>query len=650
MERGQEDIYRAFLSTMRGYRQASTEILDKIDATHALLDELEGKYHFVESKTKGLQQACESLLDEQAHLIVVAEELASKLAYFNELEPITKMLSASGEAIVTDDKFGPMLQKLDQCLSFVMEHPQYKDTELYRVRYRQCMTRSMTLIKMHFADQIRALQVDIRDKLAARQTHEPLQANMQLTFFYVKFRTLASRVKHLLGEIEYRCDGHPDAFLETLAAALYNQLRPLIIRETKIDTLSELCLSLIGYQKTLDPDVGIDGESVDDADPVGGTNMTPIKFIVQRILEDAQQRLAFRAEAFIRQEIQNFKPREEELMILARGRGLPQPVSINLSVGVMPVLSESLEMSPPANSNPNPVSTSAPDTGISANLQAALESAESEPPGAFVVGQMAYGGGEWYPTLQRTLYVLGRLNGSVPQAVFEDLSQDAVDSCRISLISASETLSNKQTKLDGQLFMIKNMLMLREQILTFDAKFVHKKDTLHFTDMLDALRGVLQNSWTAGAFGTISGAIMAATATKVVKSYDDAKEMLDRELKRVCEDLVLETAKAAVEPISSFMLKANQIGVIAEAFSETVQRRLAFTVARISDYLGDKKTLGILIRIIRSFYETITAEYDASTVARVATVSAMAALIDNACEGAFVASRTSSSSSIDVPK
>ena len=87
------------------------------------------------------------------------------MAYFNELEPITKFLSAPGESTVLDDKFSLTLQKLDQCLAFVVEHSSYKDAELFKLRYRQCMTRSMTLIKMYFVESIRSLQAEIRDKL-----------------------------------------------------------------------------------------------------------------------------------------------------------------------------------------------------------------------------------------------------------------------------------------------------------------------------------------------------------------------------------------------------------------------------------------------------------------------------------------------------
>ncbi|KAH6567893.1 hypothetical protein BASA82_000752 [Batrachochytrium salamandrivorans] len=740
MERGQEDVYRACLATVRGYRDATANILINTSHTSALLDDLETNYNFIEEKTKGLQISCETLLDEQTHLIGVTEELSAKLAYFNELDPITRMLNAPGETIVLDEKFGPMLQKLDQCLSFVMQHLHYKDAEIYRMRYRQCMTRSITLVKMHFVNVIRGLQQDIGEKLEGRQTHEPLPMNMQLTLFYVKFRTLASKIKHLLGEIEERCNEHTEylvllrdcftayfvarrtllspfisahimslnasssglldftesgcaymirlcadeyqlfrqffrlgeedilEYMERIAMGLYEHLRPLIIREIKLDTLSDMCQSLQSYIKTLDSET----ETVGDSGDLVHVNSSPVRFVVGKILQDAQQRLAFRAETFIQQELQKFRPRESELRVLARGRGLPQPAEINLTMGVAPVLSNSLELSSARRSTGGDSLYVSPlETSLSANLEASLEPAEMQGSGAFVIGKLAYGGGEWYPTLQRTLYVLGRLYGAVPGPVFEDLAQEAVDLCRQSLVEAAGILSSKESQIDGQLFLIKNLLMLREQTSMFDARFVRKEDTLNFSDMVEAFKGVVRNSFRVSAMSTIGDAFMVARATKVVQSYADAKDALDKELRRVCEDLILETAKSSVEPISAFMLKVsafrlrnnsrpmssrdvlknqsfaqpNQIGAIFTAFKDIAQRRLVFTVSRISDYLGDKKTQSVLIRIIRSnivdtyqaFVDIVSAEYDASTNARIVSIADMTLLIDLACEQGLMA-------------
>ncbi|KAJ3196671.1 hypothetical protein HK101_008125 [Irineochytrium annulatum] len=55
------------------------------------------------------------------------------------------------------------------------------------------------------------------------------------------------------------------------------------------------------------------------------TDTAPVKIVVERILQDAQERLAFRAQGFIKTEIEGFKPRDRELEVLARTEKLPMP-------------------------------------------------------------------------------------------------------------------------------------------------------------------------------------------------------------------------------------------------------------------------------------------------------------------------------------
>jgi len=42
----------------------------------------------------------------------------------------------------------------------------FKEAEIYLLRYQQCMTRAMTLIKMYFVGSLRALSTDIARRLA----------------------------------------------------------------------------------------------------------------------------------------------------------------------------------------------------------------------------------------------------------------------------------------------------------------------------------------------------------------------------------------------------------------------------------------------------------------------------------------------------
>ncbi|KAJ3129149.1 Golgi transport complex subunit 3 [Nowakowskiella sp. JEL0407] len=735
MERGQEDIYRSHLQTVTAYSDACEEIKSKIDQATLILDSLSDNYLFVEEKSMGLQRACEKLLEEQTHLLNVAEQLAANLEYFNALEPITKLLSSSGDNVCLDDRFVPMLVKLDDCLAFVKAHPKYRDSELYLMRFRQCMTRGMTLIKLYFVSQMRAVQNDIKERLQQRPPNELLNVSLYTSLFFVKFRKLAAELQPLIAEIEIRVPGHSEyyalltdcmqayfstrlsllspqislrmanisqnadllsfardgcaymlglstdeyilyrqffrldeeqlsGYLDQLSTDLYYALRPLILREIKIDTLSQLCQNLdilqssdIGSTLSLTQSPNAD-PTIDEYFPDETEfkeELTPVRFVMKRVLEDAQSRLVFRAQSFIRNEIRGFRPREQELLVLARGRGLPQPMPLSSVVGVAPILEPEVTAVVESKDESKLVDGAEEKTDD--------ENSNKQELSEIISGKLVYGGGEWYPTLQRTLYILGKLYKCVPNAVFEDLAQEAVAFCLKSLLFAGNIIASKQSKLDFQFFLIKNLLMLREQIIPFDLSFVRKEEGVDFQEMIDAFSSVLSPSkW---GFNTLSNAlsvgIKAATDPKITQSFTDSKLEVDVELKRVCERFIMETAKDCVEPVSSFILKVSafrnsrdlksqlrkdplstqNFGIpdnvikITEEFKNTTSKTLTHTLQKMTDYLGDKKTEEILIRVIQNnisetykiFLRLIEDEYDKTLVSRLPTIAEIEKLI-----------------------
>jgi chromosome segregation ATPase len=122
MERNQDYLYTKHLDTLQNHKNYIQSIIEKIDTAKQVLESLDHNYEFVQKKTKGLQTACESLLDEQSHMVSVTEDISHQLKYFMEFENISKMLNVPGQELVLDPAFPEMLQKLDHCLSFMNEH------------------------------------------------------------------------------------------------------------------------------------------------------------------------------------------------------------------------------------------------------------------------------------------------------------------------------------------------------------------------------------------------------------------------------------------------------------------------------------------------------------------------------------------------
>lgn len=209
----QEDDYRQHLSYASLLTESTQDILDKAEGLESILKKLKECYEFVILKTQGLKSDCQEMLNSQTQLNMTADSILSKLQYFSEFEAISLLLLTPGDEFILDTRFVDSLQKLDNCLQFCSENSSFKDAALYKMRYRQCMTRCMTLIKMNIVDSIRKITLETRDKI-----DQKISSNSETTvfssLFIAKFRSISSQVKDQIKEIEIRCEGHKE----------YNQL------------------------------------------------------------------------------------------------------------------------------------------------------------------------------------------------------------------------------------------------------------------------------------------------------------------------------------------------------------------------------------------------------------------------------------------
>lgn len=172
--------------------------------------------------------------------------------------------------------------------------------------------------------------------------------------------------------------------LESVCEPLYDHLRPRIIHETKLLKLCELC-TLLQTRYLLDPEE--EGEY---------PNPTQLDFsvLIQPALQDAQTRLVFRAQAVLRDEIERYKPRPEDLDYPARNR----KVSLPASNGKAPVTS-GRKASFAESTSPLPKTPMIVDEDLdSPNDQDARWDFDS---------RSVFEG--WYPTLKKAVWLLSRI-------------------------------------------------------------------------------------------------------------------------------------------------------------------------------------------------------------------------------------------------
>ncbi|KAI8090069.1 Sec34-like family-domain-containing protein [Gilbertella persicaria] len=662
MEKGQEDVYRNHVLIVEMYQKACDDFLTDLEATRQLFHESEKDYAFVDSRTRSVQTACETLLEEQDRLTQLADGLASRLAYFNQLEPIAKLFNSPGDDICLNSEFIPMLGKLDECIEYMQQHRDYRDSELYLMRFRQCMTRGITLIKMYVVSTIKTLGYDAYKQVNAKET----TIGKQLTMYYVKFKTMASTIKSLTTQVDKRhehkeyqslyedmlyayfqtrqqllspliskkiqqlnpndkdllgfakngcafmmslCSDEFNLFynffhlsgeqelyhyLDLLTSHLYDYLRPRIIHENDIGTLSELCNVFLMYvmQDENDFVVGI----IDDR------NEVKFGHLIQNILEDTQARLVFRAQMFIQSDIQNYQTKPQDFEIV---RSKPKTEEDKKTSVVL---------------DPN-VSTTA-TLAVTSEDASDTQSIQSNRSNLLSEGNDSSSG--WFPTLQKTLWLLSKLYRSVQTSVFEDLAQEAVSLCNDSLLKASETVLTLKSRLDSELFLIKNLLVLKEQLAPFEANLVHAGKTLDFSHVTDSLSSFQQQKSLLFNPNALIGLAQRGMPRVVEVSLDSRRE-IDFQIKNVCEKFINNCVDSSVEPLTAFLIKLSTIlppeislqsseggdfsiqrlgqdnvHEAVDQFMEAVEERIRFVTRKLKEYVNDAKMEQILMKPIET--------------------------------------------------
>ncbi|KAF8513130.1 Sec34-like family-domain-containing protein [Hysterangium stoloniferum] len=612
----QEAHFRSHLEDVSEYRMMCEKLLETIDDVESEVDGMLYEWMRVEEGGSSLKDACERLLEERDSLIETTEAIALRLEYFQELEHATRMLNHPGESLVLQTDFLLMVERVDVCLEFLEAHRDFREVEIYLLRFQQCLTRAMTLIKMFFVGSLKALTADIQRRISDKEISE----TAQLHLLYSKFSSASFQVAPLLAELERRAKVHPDElasllaechaaylgarkslligrlmedikgldpahselveltrtgctylrqlcmdefdlyrrffntgedrlyrYLESLCDYLFDDLRPRILHEPRLTILCEVCTvlqavmvldiqpsNLPSSNAVYDDEDGTETTS-DAADPTRkGLGHLHIKPILQMVLQDAQTRLLFKAQALMESEIRSYKPKQDDLAY--------------------------------------------PDKLVDNGLtdRSGLELIEKEDK---IIRQLfplpsLQKQATWYPTLRKTLWILSQLHEFINSAVFSDVSQEAIVFCRQSLKLASEELFAKNlpnSYLDGQLFLIRHLLILKDMTanLEFNERGSRGRGVAGYLDAFGSvIRGTsaLLNSTGLFDFGDANS-----------QGEMDARIGIDQDLKTSCESMISRCADAATESVRKFLERGIAFKSLNDADTSSAPLALAET-------------------------------------------------------------------------
>ncbi|XP_063088825.1 conserved oligomeric Golgi complex subunit 3 isoform X2 [Cavia porcellus] len=645
--------YRQMRDYLSGFQEQCDAILNDVNSALQHLESLQKQYLFVSNKTGTLHEACEQLLKEQSELVDLAENIQQKLSYFNELETITTKLN-SPTLSVNSEGFIPMLAKLDDCITYISSHPNFKDYPVYLLKFKQCLSKALHLMKTYTVNTLQTLTNQLLKRTLIEQIEErsekipeyqQLLSDIHQCYLFQRELLLGPSIACTVAELTSQnnrdhcalvrsgcafmvhvCqDEHQlynefftkptpklDELLEKLCMSLYDVFRPLIIHVIHLETLSELC----GILKN---------EVLEDHVQNNAEQLGAFAAGAKQMLEDVQERLVYRTHIYIQTDITGYKPAPGDL-------AYPDKL----------VMMEQIAQSLKDDQKKVPSEASFSDVRLEeaeSNSLSKSGSTESLNPRPQTTISPADLHGMWYPTVRRTLVCLSKLYRCIDRAVFQGLSQEALSACIQSLLGASESITKNKTQIDGQLFLIKHLLILREQIAPFHTEFTIKEISLDLKKTRDAAFKIL-NPMTVPRFFRLNSnnaliEFLLEGTPEIREHYLDSKKDVDRHLKSACEQFIQQQSKLFVEHLEEFMTKVSALKTMASqggpkytlsqqpwaqpakvsdlvaAAYKTIKTKLPLTLRSMSLYLSNKDTEFILFKPVRNNIQQVFQKFHA---------------------------------------
>uniref|UniRef100_A0A8C7G9K8 Conserved oligomeric Golgi complex subunit 3 n=1 Tax=Oncorhynchus kisutch TaxID=8019 RepID=A0A8C7G9K8_ONCKI len=604
------------------YQEQCDAILSDVNAALEHLDSLQKQYLFVSNKTGTLHEACEQLLKEQSELVDLAESIQQKLSYFNELENLNTV-------------------SLEQMSPYV-SLPNFKDYPVYLAKFKQCLSKAMHFMKTHtvntmqnltnqltkrtlieqieqrseripeyhqLLEEIHQCYLDQREQLLSPSitstitdlTSQNNKDHCALVRSGCAFMVHVCQDEHqLYNEFFSKPTPRLDELLEKLCLSLYDVLRPLIIHVIHLETLSELC----GILKN---------EMLEDHVHNNAGQLGAFDAVVKQMLEDVQERLVYRTHIYIQTDIIGYNPAPGDLAYPEKLE-MMEKIAQSLKEEQMKLMAQESSFSDVQLEDPNDRRASNASSIDSSRLQPSISPADLH--------------GMWYPTVRRTLVCLSKLYRCIDRAVFQGLSQEALSACIHSLLKASDVILKNKTQVDGQLFLIKHLLIMREQIAPFHTDFAIKEISLDLKRTRDAAFKMMNPKSVPGFFRLNShNAILEFLlegSPEIKEHYIDSKKDVDRHLKFSCEQFIQQQTHLFVGNLEEFLTKVSalktmaiqggptynlsqqpwaqpaKINDIVMATYRVMKSKLPSTLQSMSLYLANRDTEFILFKPVRN--------------------------------------------------
>lgn len=658
--------YTLYLEQLKSRRRECNDLC--LDIEKALMDfsALSKQYATVSSKTTSLHEASEQLISDQQRLNSFNESIIQHLKYFKEVDRILEKLEAPTLS-VNSEIFADILEKIDSNMDFVQNNETFRESANFLVKYRHCQSKAIAMIQQYVFNQF----TNATDSIMTPKEGEDLNApnsDAALALFYGRFQSILPKVKNIIERIEakagkrveydtlltechqsylshrgtvlgpgvaqalnsvkeryngdhcslvrhscalllhasidehrlfYQFFGKPSSsltvYLEGLCTSLYDALRPFIIHINHLETLAEICCIL--RIEMLDEHVH------NNSEPLQGFGS-----ICLQLLHDVQERLVFRAHLYLQSDVLNYNPSAGDLAYPEKLK-MMEDIAESIREETNQLRMKRISLSSNESGNHDAISRNHLTMDP---LHYQKSSAANSPADLH---------GMWYPTVRRTLVCLSRLYRCVDRPVFQSLSQEAISLCVQSIENARQKINLRSGALDAELFQVKHLLILREQIAPFQVDFTIKEYSLDFSKVKTAAFGLLEKR--SRLFTLSNNALLEFLlegAPQMKEQLIDSRKHVDAKLKSTCQRLIQHATQLLIDPVLKLLelsrLYLNSDGSSrirqqafgsAQEIAKTVgeaQRLIKFKLPNIQQsmqlYLANRETECILFRPIKN--------------------------------------------------
>lgn len=652
--------YNLYLNELKSRRSECEEVCSQIEEALSDFSTLYKQYTEVSGKTTSLYEASEQLISDQKQLNMTIDSITEYVKYFKEIDLITEKLDAPTLS-VNSDIFFSILDKIDTNINFMQNNSSYNESGVYLIRYRHCQSKAIALIQNYIFGLFSKTTESILNLKDNEDT--PENADAALALFYGRFQTILSKTRPVIEQVESKSYKRQEydslllecqqyywsqrglvlgasiqkslssvrekyngdhcslvrhscalllhasideyrlfyeffskqssgltAYLESLCTSLYDALRPFIIHINHLETLAEICCIL--RIEMLDEHVQ------NNFEPLEGFGN-----ICLQLLHDVQERLVFRAHLYLQSDVLNYNPSAGDLAYPEKLR-MMEDIAESIREETRQTRMKKISVSSADSSALEPVSRN----------HIVIDSIYQK---THMGNSPADLHGMWYPTVRRTLVCLSRLYRCVDRSVFQSLSQEAISLCVQSIENARQEIERRASTLDAELFQIKHLLILREQIAPFQVDFTIKEYSLDFSKVKTAAFGLLEKS--SRLFTLSNNALLQFLlegAPQMKEQLIDSRKHVDAKLKFTCQRLIQHATYLLVYPVVKLLEKdklldasssqENALGSAQEVATivADVLRIIKFKCPEIQQsmqlYLANKETEFILFKPVKN--------------------------------------------------